>query len=232
MPHPPPRTRRETLFMAAPLVFALMLMFAIGILVFLVWKGGTASGPLVRFSLQGTCAKQAQSFIDSRMAVVLGKSYSGSQLTGDKITIQTQLPDLPGIADSFPRLISRVGNLEIRDGTTVLAERSDMESAQIALDESGMPYVSIKFKSEIHKQIQAHVEKKPDGHLDIYLDGTFAVKRPNSAKVPDDEFKIISEVGDARAMMLTATNRSILLKHGPLPCELSIDRIDTLSDGN
>ena len=54
MAQPPiqPRSKAASMFMAAPIVFASILMLAIAVLAFLGWKGGTASGERVqmRFS--------------------------------------------------------------------------------------------------------------------------------------------------------------------------------------
>ena len=99
-PRPTPRTSRESLFMAAPLVFAVLLMLAIGVLVFLIWRGGVATGPQIHFVLEGTCAKEVKPLIDARMRVVYGDGFKGATLDGDKISIQTRLPDLPNIVDN------------------------------------------------------------------------------------------------------------------------------------
>ena len=63
--------------MAAPLVFAFMLMFAIGVLALLIWRGGAITGPNVHFVLEGDCAKKAQPLVDARMKFVLGEHYKG-----------------------------------------------------------------------------------------------------------------------------------------------------------
>ena len=207
--------------MAAPLVFAIMLMLAMGVLAFLIWRGGSISGPEVHFSLEGDCAVKAQRFIDSRMKFVLGDSYGGSSIEGNGITIQTRLHDHPNIEESFPLLVARKGTMDVRGNGVTLATRDDVTAVSLELNESGVTYVSVQFKDDVREKLADHVAQDPDGELAIYLDGELAVRRPNSAKIPDDEFKIISDVGDARARSLTAANRALVLKHGPLPCDLT-----------
>ena len=153
--------------------------------------------------------------------IVLGEHYKGSSLTEDGISIETQLHASPNVEQTFPALIAQVGTLAIKSESSTLATREDVKSVTLELNESGVPYVSIVFYENAHQALAEHVSSHPDGQLAIYLDETLAVHRPNSAKIPEDEFKIISDSGDSRAMSLAAANRALLLKHGPLPCKLN-----------
>ena len=53
----PQRSRSESLFMTMPLVFAGFLITAVGVLAFLVWKGGVANGERVENSVRSVLRK-------------------------------------------------------------------------------------------------------------------------------------------------------------------------------
>ena len=223
------RTSKETYFLATPFMFGAILLFAVAVLAIKVWLGGAVTGPVVEFSLTGSCAAASEKMVRTRIEAI-GLGEPSVQIEGSGLKIKAQFPDLPDALETIPAMLGSQGMLEIKYKGSTLVKRDDLLDAAISLDEGGIPYVALKLKSDARTRLSEAVEKDPQGFLDIHLDGKLIVHRPNTAKIPSDELKVISEQGDSRARMRKAADRSIVLRNGPLSCALRVEGLRNLSE--
>lgn len=213
--------------MAAPIAYAVLLMGALGLLVFLIWLGSTADGARVRVSIESQCLSKSASLIEDR-ADEIGLAELSSKEEGTLLILDAILPDLENAQADIPNLLVQTGNLSFQDGETVLAKDVVVKDASIALGESGMPYAAVVLETETRQKLQKHILKNPKGFVSIYLDGKKIIERPNTNKLSDTELRLISSVGGMRAQMKQTADWAIVLKHGPLPCSHKIKSIAPL----
>lgn len=217
----PPRSAALSRFMAAPLVLATVLMIATATLAVLAWLGGTADGDRVRLRLEGSCAAEALPIVQAR-AEAVGLGAPELAVADGALELTATLPGLDDDATAIPRLLSRRGWLEVRQGTTVVLDRGAVKEASIRLDETGAAYTWVEVSPEPLAAFQAVLDADPDGELTFYLDDEVAAVRPNSRGTKDGGLRIVTpgEILPA-ARMKVAADTSIVLSHGPLPCALS-----------
>jgi len=217
----PPRSAALSRFMAAPLVLATVLMIATATLAVLAWLGGTADGDRVRLRLEGSCAAEALPIVQAR-AEAVGLGAPELAVADGALELTATLPGLDDDATAIPRLLSRRGWLEVRQGTTVVLDRSAVTEASIRLDETGAAYTWIEVPPEPLAALQAVLDDDPNGELTFYLDDEVTAVRPNSRGTKDGGLRIVTpgEILPA-ARMKVAADTSIVLAHGPLPCDLS-----------
>ena len=237
----PQRSRSESLFMTMPLVFAGFLITAVGILAFLVWKGGNANGARVKIQFGIPCENsdmvQIQHVMQKRISDIgLGEPQMESLSEEGKpvISLIATLPGLEGDTEKIPAVLSRKGDLHIKDDQgNVLAEKNNLKETSLALDESGMPYVGLFLDTETLTKMSAYVSENPESYMDIFVDEEIAARRPNTVKVQvedDFEIRMISEEGDVRQRMQLAADRAIVLSHASYPCALQTKSVTELID--
>lgn len=216
----PPRAAALSRFMAAPLIVATLLMIATVTLAALAWFGGSADGDRVTIRLAGTCAADALPMVQAR-AETVGMGDPELALDGGAIVLTATLPGLEDDATSIPRLLSRRGWLEVRQGDTVVLDGSKVKEASIRLDEGGAAYTWIDLDKQSVAPFQAVLDADPEGELTFYLDDEVAAVRPNTRGIKDDGLRIVAP-GEMLpgARMKIAADTSIVLTHGPLPCAL------------
>ena len=231
MKNPPlqPRSTGFSVFMAMPILFGFFLLVALGLLAAMSWFGGEARGDRVRMELAGECAGSSSDLVLARAkAIGLGNPVL---LPGQgRLVVEATLPGLEDDHVAMPRLLGSRGFLELRAADSVLASSPDLEKATLSLDESGMPYVALQFSGASHSSLQKQVEGDPKGSIGIYIDGVLAVDRPNAAKIVTEEIRLVTEDGPTRERMRQATDRMILLSHGPLSCTLGLARLEIIPE--
>ncbi len=218
-----PRSGKEALFMAMPVLLAICLLTSFGLLVFLVWIGGNASGERVQLAFSGKCLPEARPFLEKRV-VGLGLGEPQFELKSEQLFLTATLPDLEGAVQEVPALLSSQGLLTVLDAEkNVLADHQALKSLSLSLNEGGMPYVSAIFDRESLMQMKRYVELNPEKHIAFLVDGEVKVIRPNSVQINvEGEVRIIPEEGDARQRMKDAADMGIMLSHGPYPCTLNV----------
>lgn len=228
MAQPPlqPRSKAASMFMAAPIVFASILMLAIAVLAFLAWKGGSATGERVKMTFSSSCMAEAKPIIMARVEE-LGLGQPFAEIRNDVLELTATLPGLESDQLEIPKILSQQGLLRVMDGDNQLATQEDIKSVSLDLDESGMPIVKVIFDPTVHQQLAQHIDAAPREMLLIHIDEEDQVERPNSAKL-GDELRLVAQTGDTRAQMKVSADRTIVLNHGPIPCEVSVDSLEIL----
>ena len=85
------------------------------------------------------------------------------------------LPGLEGDIEKIPAVLSRKGDLQIKDSKgNILAEKINLKETSLALDESGMPYVGLFLDTESLTKMSAYVEQNPQSYMDILVDSESA----------------------------------------------------------
>ena len=230
MTQPPlqPRSKAASMFMAAPIVFASILMLAIAILAVLALRGGTASGERVQMIFTAECMSTAAPLIMARVEE-LGLGQPESTQQGNRFELTATLPGLENDRQHIPRLLSQQGRLQVLDGENQLASEADIKTVSLDLDESGMPIVKIVFDPTVHQRLAKHIDENPRDELIIQIDATDQIERPNSAKL-GDELRLLAQTGDTRAQMKQSADRTIVLNHGPMDCEVVVESVKDLEN--
>ena len=226
LPTPRPlgtRPKAYQRFMAAPMIFAALLLFAIGTLFLLALRGGEATGARVEITL--AACPDALPIVEARAgAIGLGDPVLTPTDAGGALV--ATLPGLEGDEALIPALLAAPGALELRAGDAVVATTADLTVAQVRLDESGLPYTWIELRPAPLKALTDAIAADPEGTVDIWLDGARVAERPNSRSVADGGIRVV-DVGEMPGTdrMRRAVDRSILLSHGPLPCAVTVQGV-------
>lgn len=208
------------MFMAAPVVLAAILLSAIALLVFLGWLGGTASGERVEITFTSSCMTEAHPIITARVNE-LGLGEPILDVSSTEMKLIATLPGLENDKTFIPVLLSQPGRLKVLADEDVLATEADLKSASLDLDDAGMPVVKIVFVPTVHDMLATHIDGNPRDSLSIWIDDQDELIRPNSVKL-GAEMKMVSMAGDTREQMKHSADRTILLQHGPMPCEVNV----------
>jgi len=217
--------------MALPLAFGAILMVAVMVLAFLVWRGGTPVGPRLTITLAGSCATEAAPMVKHR-AEAIGLGDLIFDAAGETITLTVTLPgkDPDQEREKLPRLLGQRGILSARvDETEVLIEAFTLENIGLQLDESGLGMAVVALDSKQAKGLSRHVNDHPDDVVELLLDDVVVARRPNSALISSNELRIIGEETAPIARMQSAADQVIVLRHGPLPCTLSVEDVSDAS---
>ncbi|MEL6348124.1 MAG: hypothetical protein AAFV53_33760 [Myxococcota bacterium] len=218
------RSDPARMFMAMPLVFGALLMAAVGLLAFLVWRGGTPVGPRIAVTLSGQCFDTAQPLIRRRVAG-MGLGEPVFDRDGARLRITATLPGIDAEREQrqIPIRLSQVGALSVFDGEEPLMEGSQgVESVGLQLDENGAAMAVVELDKDVARALGTHVHDHPDGALTIRLDAEVVAQRPNSALLETTELRIIGEQTLPAERMQAAADQVIVLQHGPLPCAIEV----------
>ena len=229
----PQRSKSESLFMAMPLAFAGLLITSVGILVFLVWRGGEATGARVQIDFAMHCENpdivKTQNILQKRIDEIgLGEPYIEVTTRDTKpvVSLQATLPGLEEDQEKIPTVLSRRGELTIKDADgSILATKENLKNTTLALDESGMPYVGLFLDLSSLSKISKYVSENPQSYMQIFVDDELAAQRPNTVLVQaekDFEIRVVSEEGDVRQRFQMAADRSIVLSHPSYPCDMEV----------
>ena len=132
-------------FMMVPIVVGFGLVLATGILIFKMTEDRVADGERITLSLQGDCLSSSKSVVLERAkAVGVGNPIFSEDLR----TLTLTLPAIENAREHIPHLLLRRGIWEMRDDQNLVLSNQDISSAQLSLDESGMPY------SKLFSQLQ------------------------------------------------------------------------------
>ncbi|MGC6510745.1 MAG: hypothetical protein ACON4U_20160 [Myxococcota bacterium] len=228
MAQPPlqPRSKAASMFMAAPIVFASILMLAIAVLALLAWKGGAATGDRVLLKFSADCMADANPIIMARVEE-LGLGDPVPTISGRSLELAVTLPGLENDRQDIPRLLSQQGMLRVMDEDKQLATQEDIKSVSLDLDESGLPIVKVVFDPTVHQKLAQHIDASPRDSLSIIIDNSDSIERPNSAKL-GEELRLVAQVNGTRAQMKVSADRTIVLNHGPIPCQVVVDSLEIL----
>lgn len=228
MNKPPPRSKAAMMFMTAPIFFIGGLLVAVGVLIVLVWIGNTANGSKVQVQYSGECVAASEPIISAR-AEEIGLGTPKISVQEGRLLVEAVLPNSTEAESLIPDLLVQRGILTVADGDEWVSQPIEIKSASIAHDESGMPYTKLVLEESFKKNLQKRILAEPKGSLQFYLDGKQIISRPNTALLADEELRLIWAKGGKKERYLHSANWSIVLKHGPVPCALKIDKIKKIS---
>lgn len=228
MENPPARPKKVLLFMAAPIVYASLLMGALGLLVLFIWIGERADGDKIRMRITSQCLAQSASLIMAR-AEEIGLGEIAKRQEADFLQLDAVLPDIENAESDIPRLLIQEGHLSFQDGDKILEQNVEVKNANMGLGESGMPYARVVLETNVRQRLQKHILANPKGFVSIYLDGEKIVQRPNTNKLSDTELRLIYSQGGMKIQMKHTADWAIVLKHGPLPCRHSLQSLTQLN---
>ena len=223
-----PRSEAFQRFMAAPLIVASILMVATATLAVLAWIGGTAEGERLQIDLNGACSQPALPLFQARVDEMgLGDPRITATASGVRIEAT-----MPGTSDEettqVPSLLARRGQLIAGPPEAPVFTRDDIETAEIRLDESGLPYTWLSLNKRALEALTTAAEAHPDDEMVITVDTFDAPPRPYSKPVTEGGIRLLPGEGITRERMRTAADHAIVLTHGPLPCDWHVGSVTTL----
>jgi len=188
--------------------------------------GSEADGKRVRMIVEGECIEKATPIINQRMHEIgLGDVLFTSK--EKRLEITATLPHVESAEKTIPNLLVQKGVLSVRNQKDWLSEKIVPKSVGIAQDEAGMPYTQLVLEEDVRKKLEKEVLSNPKGFLYFFLDGVQIVERPNHNLIRSDELRLRSIEGGKRQQLKRVVDWSIVLSHGPMPCDISI--IEVLS---
>ncbi len=208
------RSKALNRLMVVPIVMALGLAVATGVLVLKMTEERVATGQRVTVELEGECIESAQSTILARAeAVGVGApAFDGSSLT-------MTLPDIPNAKADIPKLLFRSGRWTMRDGDTVILSSDDVASATLSMDEAGMPETLLSFDPAAKQEAQLYLDQHEGGSTDLWMDDEKIISRPNSILV-SDEFRLVSTNTEPKVRMKESVDFVILLSNPVIGCQI------------
>jgi hypothetical protein len=204
--------------MLAPISIALLLVIATGTLVWKMTQERDATGQRVSLSLQGECLATAKDVILKR-AEAVGVGEPLFKETPDGALLTLTLPDIPNAEVEIPTLLLRRGLWTMKADDEVILNSSDISSASLSLDESGMPETLLAFDPVSTKTAQAYLDAHPDGETILWLDDEKIITRPNTIQI-SDEFRLVSTNTEPKLRMKESADFVILLSHPTIGCSV------------
>ena len=204
--------------MVVPIVMALFLAGATGLLVLKMTEDRMADGSRITLQLAGECLGEARSTIEQRAeAVGVGDPVFVNNEKGVLFTLT--LPAIPNAEKDIPKLLTRKGIWTMRDGDTVLLSNENVSKAKLSLDESGMPETLLTFDPASVQEVQKYLEGHPSGTSQLFLDDEKIIDRPNSIPVSDD-FRLVSTNTEPALRMKESADFVILLSNPVIECDI------------
>ena len=218
---PKQRPFLASLFMSLPVIFGGMLIVAIAILLLLSQIGGTASGERLQIRLVSSCAETAAPLISARMESI-GLGEPELAIEGEEITIVATMPGNDDDRTDIPQLLSQTGAFTATHQDVEVLSSADLEDAGLDFDDSGMPMTALTLEADVTQTLTERLKADSTGEMLLMLDGKLLARRPNAKYIEDQTVQIISGEGLTEVRMKRAIDRAILIKHGPLPCPVSV----------
>ncbi len=214
--------------MAAPLIVASTLMVATATLAVLAWLGGTAEGQRLQIELNGTCSAPSIPLLKARVDE-MGLGDPRITSTANGVRIEATMPGTSHEeATQVPLLLARRGQLTAGPPDAPIFSRSDIESAEIRLDESGLPYTWLTLNKRALEALSAAATAHPEDEMTLRVDHIDAPARPYSKPVTEGGIRLLPGEGITRERMRVAANHAIVLTHGPLPCDWHVGSVTAL----
>ena len=209
--------------MAVPVVFLGFLGLSFGILWVITNYGDTtAKGDPVAIEFASACLDEARPILSERAKEI------GMPVEWREESMYTTLPDLPEAKTHVPSLLITPGSLVLRGDDFKIGNES-FEDVAIDLDNAGMPQTLIKLDAPTRaavKELEDTVELVPT------LDEQTLTSILASTVKEDGIVSLNSGEGKTADRMRRAADRAILLAHGPLPCAVRVQRVQSIAEMN
>lgn len=209
-----PRSTALNRFMMLPIVLALVLAAATGVLMYLMTQDREATGERIQLDLTGTCIPEAKETILFRAQEV---GVGMPEFAPDNQRLTLTLPNIPNAKEHIPQLLLRPGAFNLRQGDRILLSNQDIEHVELSLDDGGMPETLLRFKPAAKTEAQQWLDDHIDDVAEIWLDDWKVIERPNRIAITDD-FRLVSNETNPRVRMQESADFVILLKKTPIPC--------------
>lgn len=223
------RPRAGCLILLLPVGLTILIMVAYAMLFTLGMVGSSASGDRVTVTFS-TCP-EAKPLIEKRVDMMgLGQpQWSGSET---QPVLTATLPATPA-AFGIPATLARTGRFSIRRGRDlsgeVILDQDDLETAEFSTKELGNPLVVLKLQRASQQRLEQWMEDNNDASITVWIDDESILTRPADPPFRREEIDIRSEGPDGFDNLTRAVNWAMIMTHGPLPCEATIDSVSGLS---
>ncbi len=211
----PIRPRAGCAFFAMPVVLAAVLVTGYGTLLWSGAVGRPADGARVTLAFDG-CPEATDAVTARVTSMGLGEPIVVGRADGFDVT--ATLPADPDIAARIPTMLARPGLLAVvADDGTVVVDASHVETATLRLDLTGEPAVAVQLDPAGVALLASHTEGRPDGHVDVQVDGVSYGTRENTP--PERRGHLNLRIGEPtrQAQVAAAADLGIVLA-APLPC--------------
>ena len=204
--------------MIVPIMMALFLAGATGLLMFKMTQERSANGDRITVQLKGECLLDARSTILQRAeAIGVGEPLFTDNEQG--VLFDLTLPDIPNAKTEIPHLLLRRGVWVMKDGDQVLLSNNNITKAVLSLDESGMAETLLTFDPASAQETQKYLDQNPDGSTQLWLDDEKLIDRPNRITISDD-FRLVTNHTEPAIRMKESADFVILLSNPTIGCNI------------
>lgn len=180
-------------------------------------EGRIALGDRVTLHFQSACPEAAAVVQERADLIGLGQPALVAETGGFALT--ATLPGLPDDRTAIPALLAKPGRLTLQVGGREIADGTDISGASVALDAGGNPYARLDLNPLAATALREAIAA--GGALDLRLDEAVLLHQDPAEAPAKDQMSIYPPDGEAQARMRAATDWTILLVSGALPCEVS-----------
>ena len=204
--------------MAVPVVFLGFLGLSFAVLWVVTNYGDTnTTGESIAIEFSSACTEDSVRLLGERAKEI------GMPVQWEGSTLYTKLPDIPDARAKIPVLLTTPGTLIIRaDGFE--ASNQNVADVAINLNNAGMPETLLQFDAPTRAAVK---ELSDDVSLVPTLDGTELSPVLASTVKEEGIFSLHSGEGKTADRMQRAADRAIILAHGPLPCDVSVQQVQS-----
>lgn len=217
------KPRPGCLLLLIPLLAVVATFLAYAWLFWNGMAGRPATGPLVDVSFEG-CEDAAPVVLARIEDMGLAPIEVVPGPTGFRTRVQ--LPSSDTDAHAFADVLASPGQFQLRDGDEVLADHTEIASAGVRLDVTMSPSTLIVLEPDARDRVYARMGEKPDGKLQMWVDGELVWSFSNRKPSMNGEFEIPPDAANDQARMELAAGRGIALNSGPLPCTLTVSALE------
>ena len=204
--------------MAVPVVFLGFLGLSFAVLWVVTNYGDPkTSGESISIAFSSACTDESIPILGKRADEV------GMPVRWQGSTLYTTLPDIPDARTHIPALLSTPGMLIIQADDFEVSN-DQIEDVAIDLDNAGMPETLLQLDAPTRAAVK---DLADDTSLVPILDGLSLQPVLASAVKEEGIFSLHSGDGKTADRMQRAADRAILLAHGPLPCAVTVDTIQS-----
>jgi len=207
--------------LAAPIVlFVVVIALYIGMLT-LGFQGRGAGGP-VDYRVAG--CEPAVHMIAERLGDM--GLPAEVQTTDDGALVHSRRVGREEVDATIPATLSTPGRFELRHDEVVLATNEQITEATYRLDGMMDPWLLLRLDDTATAAVVDAVRSDPTGRLTFVLDGQPVAMQPNRRDVMRGEVEGIPLADmDAATRMASIAAWSVIIDHGPLPCEASVREV-------
>lgn len=234
MNQPATKLRPSTLAFVLPFVMGVILAVIVGGLAIAGYVGRDATGERLTVVFETGCGEAWRPIIQQRVDTI-GLVEPALTVEGDRLTLTAQFPGLEDDATAIPALLIKPGELGVFVEGDVeweptgesLASTADVTDARLTLDIRARSVVEITLEKEARARVHEAIRAGPVLYV---IDGEVVERYVDKRGMKAMHIDVFPERETLEEEIRVATDLSIIMQHGPAPCEATVASV-TPADG-